>query len=112
MPPDGLTPEEEMLQKAICDNTVYTLYQKLPTSRMKFLVAAHYELGYTQEMLAEILGMTQPAISQELKYIKDVFVGKSSRSKHGKAYNPRKMLVQPKPRVEDVMKALMVLTQP
>jgi hypothetical protein len=79
---------------------------------MKFLVAAHFELGYSQEMLAEILGISQPAVSQELRYIRDVFIGRSRRSKQGKPYNPQKSIKTPNLRIEDVIGAVITLTAP
>lgn len=81
-PPDGYTPEEVELEVLIANNTIETLYAKLPTSRMKFIVAAHFELGYPQEVVAEILGIKQPTLFEEIELIKMVL--------NGYKYKPRK----------------------
>lgn len=78
---------------------------------MKFIVAAHYELGYTQEMLAEILGVTQASISLELKTIRDVFMGRSRRSKHGKPYKPKDYRVRNVIKTEDLLHAFLILSR-
>lgn len=81
-PPDGYTTEEVQLEMLIANNTIETLYAKLPTSRMKFIVAAHFELGYPQEVVAEILGIKQPTLFEEIELIKMVL--------NGYKYKPRK----------------------
>lgn len=108
-PSDGKTKEEKLLEKEISQNTVYSLYSKLPTSRMKFIVAAHFELGYTQEMIAEILSTSQPNISAEIKTIQDVFIGRSRRSRQGKKYKPKNWRTKPELSPEDVMRTMVTL---
>lgn len=81
-PSDGLSDLEKQLQVLIINSTVQTLYAKLPTARMKFIVAAHFELGYTQDMLAEMLGVRQETLKEEIELIKMVVLGYK--------YKPRK----------------------
>lgn len=81
-PTDGLSDLEKQLEDVISNNTVQSLYAKLPTARMKFIVAAHFELGYTQEMLAEMLKVRQATLNEEIELIKMVVLGYN--------YKPRK----------------------
>ena len=74
-PQDGYTPEEEVLEKLIADATIQSLYAKLPTSRMKFIVAACFDCGYPQETVADILGVTQARIAQEVDMIRRILLG-------------------------------------
>lgn len=98
-PSDGYTPEEKELEVLIANNTIQTLYAKLPTSRMKFIVAAHFELGYSQELLAEMLNVKQPTLKEEIELIKMVL--------QGYKYQPRKFKDGLK--VEDVISILLHL---
>lgn len=82
VPPDGFTQEEKELEDLISGNVMRTVYSKLPTTRMKFIVAAHYELGYPQQLIAEVLGVKQPTLAEELNLIKMVLSGHH--------YRPRK----------------------
>ncbi len=76
VPPDGYTPEEQELSRLLGDHTVAHLYAKLPTSRMKAIVAMHFELGYDQELVAHVFGVSQAQISQEIKAIREVFLNR------------------------------------
>jgi len=78
-PPDGLTEEEKEIEKLLGVMTVENLYAKLPTSRMKAIVALHFELGYPQEVVADIFGVSQPRIAEEIANIKKVFLGRKFR---------------------------------
>lgn len=101
-PSDGYTEEEKLLQKIITEESLKTLYNKLPTSRMKYIVAAHYELGYSQTIVAEILGITQPSLQDELEHIRRVL--------KGDPYKPHKHKGTIK--IEDLMKLCLLLKQP
>ena len=81
------------------DLTVESLYQKLPTNRMKFIVAAHFELGYPQDLVAQMLNITQPSLSDEINLIQRVL--------RGKEYKPRKKDARVK--IEDVLKMILYL---
>lgn len=101
-PSDGYTEEEKLLQRIITEESLKTLYNKLPTSRMKFIVAAHYELGYSQEIVAEILGIRQPSLQDEINHIRRVL--------RGNPYKPHKHKGTIK--IEDLMKLCLLLKQP
>lgn len=81
-PPDGFTPEEVEIEAIIARETIESLYKKLPTYRMKFIVATHFDLGWPQELLADILGIKQPTLKEEIELIKMVILGYK--------YKPRK----------------------
>lgn len=98
-PEDGYTLVEEKLRDLISNNTVQMIYAKLPTSRMKFLVAAYYELGYTQEMLSDILDVQPQTLQEELDLIKMVLMGYK--------YTPRKFKDDVK--TSDVLKIMLTL---
>ena len=78
-PPDGFTDEEETIKHLLFENTVHSIYAKLPTSRMKAIVALHCELGYTQEMVAKMFSVTQEQISQEIANVRKILKGKKYR---------------------------------
>lgn len=101
-PIDGFTEEEKLLKRVIEEESLKTLYAKLPTSRMKFVVAAHYELGYPQELVAEILGIKQPSLQDEIQHIRRVL--------RGDPYKPKKKKAVVK--IEDLMKLCLLLRQP
>lgn len=92
----------KQLKSAIEEEALKTLYGKLPTSRMKFVVAAHFELGYSQELIADILGIKQPSLQDEIQHIKRVLTGKP--------YKPHKYKGTIK--LEDLMKMCLLLKQP
>lgn len=98
-PPDGYTVEEKEIEKLVVEETIHSLYQKLPTNRMRFIVASHFELGYPQDIVATILGITQPALVDEIALIQRILLGKP--------YKPKKKGKTVK--LEDVMKLLMHL---
>ncbi len=98
--PNDATVEELELASVLANNTIQSLYAKLPTPRMKFIVAAHFELGHTQTEVSEMLGITQPALKDEINLIQRVLLGKP--------YQPRKKKATV--RIEDVMKMLLYLT--
>jgi len=83
-PPDGFTQEESMIARLMYENTIQTVYAKLPTSRMKAIVAMHFELGYTQEMIAEIFAISQERINEEIGNIKKILMGKPFRARREK----------------------------
>lgn len=75
-PNDGYTDEEKILERLLVEATVQSLYSKLPTNRMKFIVAAHFELGYPQELLSDMLGISQERIVVEIGNIRKVLLGR------------------------------------
>lgn len=101
-PSDGLTDTEKALKSVIEQESLRTLYSKLPTSRMKFVVAAHYELGYSQELVADILGIKQPSLQDEIQHIRRVLSGQPYKPHKHKGYV----------RLEDVMKVILLLKKP
>ena len=101
-PPDGYTPEEKELIRLLGDATIQALYAKLPTSRMKFIVAAYFELGYSQDIIAEILGIAQSTLAEEVELIRKIVLGKP--------YHPYRKKGTIK--VEDIFKLMMCLKQP
>lgn len=100
-PSDGLLEEEKMLQRVIVEEGLKNLYAKLPTSRMKFVVAAHFELGYSQEIVADILGIKQPSLQDELDHIRKVL--------RGDPYKPRKKKAAVT--IEDLLRTAYLLSQ-
>lgn len=101
-PGDGLTETEKALKGVIAQESVKILYSKLPTSRMKFIVAAHYELGYSQQMVADILGIKQSSLYDEIYHIRRVL--------KGNPYKPHKHKGTIK--VEDLLSLCLLLRQP
>jgi DNA-directed RNA polymerase specialized sigma24 family protein len=83
-PPDGFTEEEDKITKLVFEHTVESLYAKLPTARMKAIVAMHFELGYTQEMVARVFGISQARINEEIGNIRKVLTGKPFRARKEK----------------------------
>lgn len=101
-PQDGYDDTEKALKVLIEEESLRHLYNKLPTSRMKFVVAAHYELGYSQQIVADILGITQPSLQDEIKHIRKVL--------RGDPYKPHKYKGEVK--LEDLMKWIHLMKQP
>jgi hypothetical protein len=87
-PIDGYTLEERVLEKLLTESTIRSLYAKLPTFRMKAIVALHFELGYPQELVADMMGVAQPSLVDEIALIQQVLLGK--------IYRPRKNSVERK----------------
>ena len=108
-PSDGFTAEEQQLSRLIGEQAVATLYHKLPTSRMKALVAMHHELGYKQELLAEIFGVSQERINQELMLIRKYFLQKPDRSVHNRPYVPREK--PPTIKIADLLRVVMLFKE-
>lgn len=80
-PSDGFSELEKKLAEVLVENTVQSIYQKLPTERMKFIVAAHFELGYKQETVADILGVRQPTLVDEINLIRRILLGHKHTTK-------------------------------
>jgi len=100
-PLDGFTPEEKELEKLLSELTMEQIYAKFPTSRMKFIVAAHFELGYSQELVAKMLRVTQATINEEISLVRGVLMNKP--------YRPQKKKEIIK--VEDLFKLMLSLRQ-
>lgn len=101
-PTDGYSEEEKILKSVIEQESLKSLYKKLPTNRMRFVVAAHFDLGMSQELIADILGIKQPSLQDEIAHIRKVLSGQSY-----KPYKSRGVV-----KIEDVMKALMYMKLP
>lgn len=109
-PPDEFTDEESQIAKLVAEHTIQSVYAKMPTSRMKAIVALHFELGYNQELVAEMLNVTQSQISREIELIRRVLMNRPSRSKYNRPYSPRR----PKPNgvhVYDLLSLVSLLTR-
>ena len=91
-PVDGYTVEEKQIEKLLAEVTIHSLYAKLPTSRMKFIVAAHFELGYPQDLVAKMLGMKQPSLVDEIALIQRIILGKDYTPRKKKAEMPQEEL--------------------
>lgn len=64
--PSDYTPEEV----AIVTHVVVNLYQKLNDPIDKFIVAFHYDLGYTTKMTSQSLGISDVSLFKRLTKIK------------------------------------------
>ncbi len=100
-PDDGFTEEEEMIARTLSEYTVQDIYAKLPTSRMKAVVALHFELGYPQETIANIFHVSQEQIALEVENIRKVL--------RGDRYKPHQVL--PTVRAEDLIQMIIQLQQ-
>ena len=83
-PPDGFSDIEKSLAFLLAENTIQSLYAKLPTPRMKFIVASHFELGYPQEDVAQMLGIKQSSLVDEINLIRRVLLGKPYKPRRTK----------------------------
>ena len=83
-PPDGFNEEEDKIAKLVYEHTVESLYAKIPTARMKAIVAMHFELGYTQETVARVFGISQARVNEEIGNIRKVLMGKPFRPRKEK----------------------------
>lgn len=101
IPSDGLTNDEKEIAHLLSINTINNLYGKLPTSRMKAIVAMYFELGYSQEAVAEVFKVNRSRIAQEIDLIKKIFLDKPTAP-----YNPyrkKKKRVVTLPEVLDLL---------
>ncbi len=103
-PEDGLTPEEKQIELLVGTMAVENLYAKLPTSRMKAIVAMHFELGYPQQVIAAVFNVDQSRIAHEIRIIKKIFLNKDTEK-----YNPFKPRKPKALSVPEVIKMLMML---
>ena len=74
-PPDGFTDEEKVLVRLMGEHTIESLYGKLPTSRMKAIVALHFELGYSQELIGRMFRISQERVNQEVDNVRKILMG-------------------------------------
>jgi predicted DNA-binding protein YlxM (UPF0122 family) len=84
VPGDGFTEEEELIAKLMFENTIESIYSKLPTSRMKAIVALHFELGYKQDLVAQMFNISQARINQEIENIRKILIGKPFKARKEK----------------------------
>lgn len=101
-PRDGFTDDEKQISKLLVENTIYSIYAKLPTSRMKAITALHFELGYPQELVAEMFGVTQEQVALDIQNIRKVLTGKPYRP-----HRTKKSI-----RLSDLMSICLTLAQP
>ncbi len=83
-PVDGFTPEEKQLSKLLATATIHGLYAKLPTARMKAIVALHFELGYSQEIVAQMFCIKQASLADEIALIQRILLGKEYKPRRNK----------------------------
>lgn len=62
-PDDGWNNYERMILR----ETIVSIYQKIEDPLNKFILCVTHECGYSQEEVARMLGVTQPAINKRLK---------------------------------------------
>lgn len=103
-PSDGLTKDEKEIQRLIGGMAIESLYAKLPTSRMKAIVAMHFELGYSQEIIASVFGVDQSRIGHEIRIIKKIFLDKGTEK-----YNPYKAKKPKEVTIPELIRMLMML---
>lgn len=65
-PQDGFNKMEKLLLRQL----IIQLYQILPTSDDRFIVMAIFEMGYSQDIVATILGKSQVMVSTRIKTIR------------------------------------------
>lgn len=65
-PSDGWTQLEQRLMKEF----ILMMYRHLTDPTDRFILMAHYEAGYSQEEIAAMNGVSQPAICKRLKDIR------------------------------------------
>lgn len=66
---------------------------------MKAIVALHFELGYPQELVAEMFDMKQPSLVDEIALIQRIILGKP--------YKPRS--VKSSVRKEEIVRVMSLL---
>lgn len=64
-PTDGFTKMEQTFLKQL----VVQMYRIIKNPEDKFIMLAHYELGYPQEVIADMLGKSQVMVSTRIKKI-------------------------------------------
>lgn len=64
-PSDGWTTLEQMLLREM----ILHMYRHLVDPVDRFILMAHYEGGYSQEEIATMVGVSQPAICKRLRDI-------------------------------------------
>ena len=90
IPPDGFTVEEQQIIETI---TVDHIYKKLPTSRMKAIVAMHFELGYPQEWVADIFKVSQEQIALDIRNIREILLGRKVHEPRGNNFETASFLL-------------------
>lgn len=65
-PPDGF----DQMEKAFLRQLIINIYRVLPNPEDKFIMIAIHEMGYPQEVVAQMLGKSQVIVSGRLKRIK------------------------------------------
>lgn len=75
---------------------------------MKAIVALHFELGYDQEVVADVFKVSQERISQEIELVRCILANRPNRSKS--PYKGR----APKPEISlpTLIKLCFALAQP
>jgi DNA-directed RNA polymerase specialized sigma subunit len=101
-PSDGLLDEEKELQTIITRESLRRLYKKLPTFKMRFIVATHFDAGMSQEDVADIMGITQASLN-------DVYIRAIRRVLKGQPYKPQKH--RPKVDLKVAMQHLLLLSE-
>lgn len=63
VPPDGFTDAEEIIIRSALSE----IYMHVPDPMTKFIIAAHFECGYTQCEVADMLKVSQPLVVKKIK---------------------------------------------
>lgn len=65
-PPDGF----DKMEKLFLREMIVNLYRVLPSTEDKFILIAVHEMGYSQDIVARMLGKSQVMVSIRLEKIK------------------------------------------
>lgn len=64
-PSDGF----DKMEQAFLKQMVIDMYKSIQNTEDKFIMIAHYELGYPQDVVAEMLGKSQVMVSTRIQKI-------------------------------------------
>ena len=65
-PPDGFDP----MEKAFLRQLIVNMYKILPKGDDRFIMIAIHEMGYSQDVVAQMIGKSQVMVTTRLKIIK------------------------------------------
>lgn len=67
-PPDGFNGQEELILRS----ALTEIYKHIPDPVTKFIIVSHFECGYTQMEVADMLKVSQPLIVKRIKRAREV----------------------------------------
>lgn len=67
-PPDGFSVQEELILKS----ALTEIYKHIPDPITKFIIVTHFECGYTQMEVADMLKVSQPLIVKRIKKAREI----------------------------------------